>query len=64
MKRYNLEMPDELWQKIDRIATRRNVSAAALIRAMLSFGVETFEKDYDVIIRDGRREREVKIVLS
>ena len=64
-KRYNLNLPTELYERISQIADDKDVSIAHLMRVFLRLGLETLEDGAHVFVvdTDENREREIKLLL-
>lgn len=67
MKRYNLVLPQELYDKIKEIADKRHSSVLEVIKHLLIIGLtvtQAKDKGAIFIIREGDREREILILES
>lgn len=63
VKRYNLAMPEDLFNRLEDIANEKQVTLAELIRVFLKIGLVLVElQDSDkvsIVVRDKKREREL-----
>jgi hypothetical protein len=65
-KRYNLVLPDELYQEVQAIAERRHTTVVELLRRFVKLGllVAKAEESPDMafILREGDKERELLLL--
>ena len=63
VKRYNLLMPEDLFNRLEVLANEKQVSLAELIRTFLKIGLILVELQHDdsvsIVVRDSNREREL-----
>ena len=66
LKRYTLVLPHELYSEVQRIAALRHIAVVELFRKFVRLGILAMkledEPDSALIIREGNREREVKLI--
>ena len=64
-KRYNLNLPLELYERCNQAAQDRDVATAHLMRVFLRLGLEALKDDVQVFVIDDdkNREHEIKILL-
>lgn len=66
MKRYNLVLPEELFDEIQKIADSKETTVLAVLRKFIKLGLiasELEEKpDSALIIRTGDKEQEIVLV--
>lgn len=65
-KRYNLNLPDELYDEVEAIAKERSVSVVAVLKQFIKLGllVAKIEKDpnSELIIREGEKEKVILLM--
>ena len=64
-KRYNLNLPLDLYERINQTAKDEGVTTAHLMRVFLRLGLKALKDDVQVVVVDDKknREREVMILL-
>ena len=65
MKRYNLVLPETLFNELEKLAIARQMSVAHLLRGFIKLGLMVAEEpDAVLVIRtEGGREREIVFLL-
>lgn len=65
MKRYNLNIPADLYEAVEAIATRRQTSVVAVLRHFIKLGLlaDKIEQDdnMDLLVREGNETKVVKL---
>jgi 16S rRNA U516 pseudouridylate synthase RsuA-like enzyme len=65
LKRYNLVLPEGLFEEVQRVADARQVSVVELLRRFIKLGlvaVKVEEKDdATLVIKEGDKEREIML---
>ncbi len=63
VKRYNLAIPEELFNEVQRIADQRQTTVVELLRKFIRLGLIAIQAeenpDMALIIREGDKEREI-----
>lgn len=66
IKRYNLVLPEELFNEVQRIADDRQTSVVDILRRFIKLGLlaDQIEKSPDsaLIIREGNAERQIILI--
>ena len=66
-KRYNLVLPEELFEEVENIAAEHHTSVTEILRKFIRLGLIALQTDEDnnkptLIIREGELEREVLLL--
>jgi hypothetical protein len=65
-KRYNLVMPEELFNEIQKIADNRNTTVVEMLRKFIKIGLLVVQAEETpgsaLLIREGETEREIILV--
>lgn len=65
MKRYNLNLPEDLFAEVEAIAGRRQTTVAAIMRQFVKIGLlaDKIEQDpnMDLLVREGEETRVITI---
>ncbi len=63
LKRYNLALPEELFNEVQRVADEKQTTVVELLRKFIKLGLlaVTVENkpDAELVIREGERERQL-----
>lgn len=66
MKRYNLVVPEDLFNELQQLAEARGTTVADLLRRFIKLGLIALQVDQDpnsaLIIREGGTEREILLL--
>ena len=62
MKRYNLVMTQELWNKYEKMARNQGVTVLEMFRRALNLFIMVSRPGVKLIIRDGKEEKEIVIL--
>lgn len=62
MKRYNLVLPDDLFDRLQSRAKLDHTSMVELIRRFIKLGLLVSEEEIEVVLRKGGRETEILLL--
>jgi hypothetical protein len=66
LKRYNLGLPEDLYEELRRVADERQTTVLALLRSFIKLGLLAIElentPDATLLIREDGKEREIMLL--
>lgn len=67
VKRYNLALPEEVFEEIQLIADENHTTMLEILRRFIKLGLIAYEleknEDSALIIREGEKEREIVLII-